>query len=62
VVDKKIDHRMRVAKMRMLKWMSEVTIEDRIRNKHIKGSIRVTLKEEEKEEDRRSGWMHLSEI
>lgn len=33
---------MSVSKMRMLKWMSGVTREGRIRNEHIRGSIGVT--------------------
>jgi hypothetical protein len=32
---------MSVAEMRMLKWMSEVTREDRIRNEYVRSSIGV---------------------
>ncbi|XP_050525575.1 uncharacterized protein LOC126896662 [Daktulosphaira vitifoliae] len=38
-IDKRIEQRMSVAKMRMLKWISGMTSEDRKRNKHIRKSI-----------------------
>ena len=34
-VDRKIEQRMSVTKMRMLKWISGVTIKDKIRNEYI---------------------------
>jgi len=41
VVDEKIKPNMRVAEMRMLRWMSRVKGEDRIRNEYVSGSICV---------------------
>jgi len=40
-VDKKIEQRISVTEMRMLRWMNGVTREDRIRNKYVRGSIGV---------------------
>ena len=40
-VDRKIEQRMSVAEMRMLRWMSAVTREHKIRNEYIRGSIGV---------------------
>lgn len=36
-----IDQRMSVAKMRMIRWMNEITREDKIMNVYIGGSIEV---------------------
>ena len=41
VVDRKIEQRMSVAEIKMLRWMSGVTREDKIRNEYIRGSIGV---------------------
>jgi len=38
-VDKKIEPRINVTEMRMLRWMSEVIRKDRIRYEYVKGSI-----------------------
>jgi len=35
-VDKKIEQRMNVVEMRVLRWMSGVTRKDRIRNKYVR--------------------------
>jgi len=39
VVDKKIEQRISIAKMKMLRWMSGVTREDSIRIERIRGNI-----------------------
>jgi hypothetical protein len=36
-VDRRIEQSMGVAKMRMLRWISGVTREDRIRNEYVRG-------------------------
>jgi len=51
-VDKKIEHWMSVANMRMLKWMSGVIREDRIRNKYVWKSIGVALITDKMRENR----------
>lgn len=42
VVIKKIEQMMSLAKMRMFKWTSGMTREDRLRNEYVRGSIGVT--------------------
>lgn len=40
-VDMKIEQRISLAEMRILRWMSRVTKEDKIRNQYIRNSIEV---------------------
>jgi len=56
MVDKKIEQRMIVAKMRTPRWMSEMTKENRIRNEYIRGSIGVALIMDKMKENR-LGWL-----
>jgi len=42
-VDKQIEQRMSVVKMKMLKWINGMTRKDRIKNEYNRGSIRVAL-------------------
>lgn len=37
--DRKIEHEKSVMKMKMLRWMTSLTREDRIKNKYVRGSI-----------------------
>jgi len=39
VIDRRIEQRVRVAEMRILRWINGMTREDRIRNKCVRGSI-----------------------
>jgi len=41
VVDRRIERSISVADMRMLRWMSGGTRDDRARNKYVRGSIGV---------------------
>jgi len=43
VVNKKIEQRMSIAKMRMLRWMNGLTRKDRISNRYVRGNIGVAL-------------------
>ncbi|XP_025410679.1 uncharacterized protein LOC112683737 [Sipha flava] len=40
-IDRRIEQNMSAAKLRMLRWMSEVTREDRIRNEYVRDSIGI---------------------
>jgi len=40
-VDKKIEQRISVAEMRMLRWMSGVTREDRARNEYVRENVGI---------------------
>jgi len=52
---------MNVAEMRMLKWMSGVTREDRIRNEYVRGSIGVASIVAKMRENRLGGLVMLRE-
>jgi hypothetical protein len=55
-VDMRIEHCMSVAEMRMLRWTSRVTREDRIRNEYLKGSIGVASIVNKMRENRQIIW------
>lgn len=52
VVDKQIVQRMNVADMRILRWMSGMTRENRVWNAYLRGSIKVTLIMDKMKENR----------
>ncbi|XP_069995955.1 uncharacterized protein [Penaeus vannamei] len=56
---KKIEERMDVVEMRMLRLMCEVTKEDRIWNKYIRGSTKVVEISKEMREERLRWYGHL---
>ncbi|KAI0497209.1 hypothetical protein KFK09_020431 [Dendrobium nobile] len=48
-----------VAEMRMLRWMSDFTLRDRIRNEHIRGKVRVAPVEDKIRESRLRWFGHI---
>ena len=53
------EKKMDVAEMRMLRWMSGVTREDRIRNEYIRGSLKVVEASKKIQEGRLRWYGHL---
>ncbi|XP_064080729.1 uncharacterized protein LOC135197642 [Macrobrachium nipponense] len=45
--------------MRMLRWMSEVTKKDKIRNEHVRGTVKVTEASKKVQEARLRWYRHL---
>ena len=53
------ERRLDVTEMRMLRWMSGVTRMDRVRNEHIRGTVKVTEASKKVQEARLRWYGHL---
>lgn len=56
---KRIEQNMSIAEMRLLKWMSEVTKENRIKNEYVRSSVDVVSKTNKKRENRLKLFEHV---
>uniref|UniRef100_A0A1B0CS40 Putative rna-directed dna polymerase from mobile element jockey-like diaphorina citri n=1 Tax=Lutzomyia longipalpis TaxID=7200 RepID=A0A1B0CS40_LUTLO len=53
------DHKLHVAEMRMLRWSAGVTLKDRVRNEHVRGSLHVPDIHEKLTESRLRWYGHV---